>query len=76
MGYRKVIDEESKPEEQIVLFENPNARERKYWEFIKRIAPSHPHRPIVGWTIQDCIGLYCTECKLKHNYVMSDSKVV
>ncbi len=33
-------------------------------------------RPLGGWTIQDCIGLYCTNCKLKLKYVMSDSKVI
>ncbi len=71
-----MIDVESKPEEQIGLFENPKAREKKYWEFIKIIAPSHSHRPIGGWTIQDCIDLYCTKCKLKLNYAMSNSKVV
>ncbi len=71
-----MIDEESKPEEQIVLFENPKAREKKYWEFIKMIAPSLPRRPIGGWTIHDYIGLYCTKCKLKLNYIMSDSKVI
>ncbi len=71
-----MVDEESKPEEQIVLFDNPKARERKYWEFIKIIAPSHSHRPLGGWTIKDCIGLYCTKCKLELNFVMSYSKAI
>ncbi len=73
-----MVDEESKPEENIVLFKNTKAREKKYWEFIKTIAPSHSHRPrpLGGWTIQDCMGLYSTKCKLKLNYVMGDSKVI
>ncbi len=45
MDYREMVDEESKPEEQIVLFENPKAREKKYWEFILMITPSHSRRP-------------------------------
>ncbi len=71
-----MVDEKSKPEEQIVLFDSPKAREKKYWEFIKMIAPSHSHRPLGGWTIQDCIVLYSTKCKLNLNYAMSDSKVI
>ncbi len=60
MHYREMVDEESKPEEQIVLFENPKAREKKYWEFIKTIAPSHSRRPLseVG---QSRIVLVCVE---------------
>ncbi len=34
-----MVDEESKPEEQIVLFGNPKAREKKYWEFMKGLLP-------------------------------------
>ncbi len=71
-----MVDEKSKPEENIVLFKNTKAREKKYWEFITIIALSHSRRPLGGWTIQDCIGLYCIKYKLKLNYVMGDSKVI
>ncbi len=40
------------------------------------IAPSHSRRPIGGCKIQDCIGLCYTKCKLKLNYVSSNSKAV
>ncbi len=71
-----MVSEESKLEEQIVLFEDLKASEKKYGEFIKMTAPSHSHRPLRDWTIHDCIGLYCKKCKLKLNYIMSNSKVI
>ena len=63
-------------EANLTLFDNSMVREKKYWQFIKMIAPPNCSKPIGGWKNKDCIGLYCLKCKTKLKYVMSDSKII
>ena len=68
--------EETADDEEMILFPNKLAREKKYWQFIRMIADPSVTKPLSGFTFQHCVGLYCTKCKLKLKYVKGDTKII
>lgn len=68
--------EDENDSERLILFDNPRPRKKKYWQFVKMIAPPNQPMPLGGWKNKDCIGLYCMKCDMKLRYVLSDSKII
>ena len=49
-------------ENTLVLFGMKGSKKPEYWTFIKLIAPNDSKKK---WKTSECLGVYCTKCKLQ-----------
>jgi hypothetical protein len=56
-------------DEKLLLFDMKGSKKPEYWSVIKLIAPNSTKKI---WNSSECVGAYCTKCKLRLKYATSN----
>jgi hypothetical protein len=57
-----VVDDSGEENCRFILYNNPNCREKKYWQFIQLARPYDAIMPERGWKSKHAIHMFCHKC--------------